>query len=484
MNVSYKKILNKSMLILSDFDIENFTHNYLIKMLTNNNISGLLSTELNVINLKPTLSYDITSKHSVMSVLENRKIDFKLFSSIMTGLHRLCTTLDSFMLDSCYLILSPEYIFLDGNMQLPYFCYCPVCENDHTYSFTTQLKLLLEYLISKLNYDDKNCVAHVYSLHQKCVEDTFCTDDLTASSMDIFFKNSTDNLTVSDSKNYVSDSESGSFMNNIVRDASNISLNNSFSFDNNTDSTDNTMNNTVNSFSDNTLNNVPDDIFIKDSNSSYILGFPAAYFLIFSGLICLCVFTIISGLYLYFIKKTISLTMSAVICLSGPVIFLLALPSLLKKRTKDSLPPDDSHISSVSPDTASHDYSDEDLILKNNSSYIMPIGETVLISRCNPVAVPHLLYNGNDFSEDIRLTSFPFTIGKIPDSVNHIIDNTLISRIHARFYKKEDCYYIEDLNSSNGTYVNNVPLSPHTMTEIQDGDCITFACLTYIFKLC
>ncbi len=114
----------------------------------------------------------------------------------------------------------------------------------------------------------------------------------------------------------------------------------------------------------------------------------------------------------------------------------------------------------------------------------MPIGETVLINNNTSFTAPHLLYNGNDFSEDIELSEFPFTIGKLPDSVNYIIDNALISRIHARFYFKEDCYYIEDLNSSNGTYVNNVPISPHTMTEIHDGDYITLACLTYIFKLC
>ena len=114
----------------------------------------------------------------------------------------------------------------------------------------------------------------------------------------------------------------------------------------------------------------------------------------------------------------------------------------------------------------------------------MPIGETVLITPDRSVSTPYLIYTGNDSNEDIKLTAFPFTIGKLNDSSDYIFDNTVISRIHARFYKKEDCYYVEDLNSSNGTYFNNVRLSPHTMSEIHDGDYITFACLTYIFKLC
>lgn len=449
MNTSYKKILNKSKLILSDFNSDNFSQSYLVKMLINNNISGLLPTELNMLNSTAMLSYDITSKHSVASVLENKKADYSIFSSIMQGLHKLCCTLDDFMLDNCYLLLSPEYIFFDGSMQQTYFCYCPVCENNNIYSFTLQLKLFLEYIISKLNYDDINCVAYVYSLHQKCIDDILCTDDLIFISKEVSSDIHTDNFqdTASD----------------------NIS--------------DNMMTPPVNSLCTNDLQfTSSDDIFINESPLSLICGLPAGTFFILALLGILSAFTIIFGLYIFFIKKAASPALSIFICMSGPILLLLFIPSVLRKRTGKNSSPSPPSEALYSANHASEDLSSYDL--KNYSSHAMPIGETLLINNSHTLAVPHLLYNGNDLGEDIELSEFPFTIGKLPDSVNYIMDNPLISRIHARFYLKEDCYYIEDLNSSNGTYVNNVPLSPHTLTEIHDGDYITLTCLTYIFKLC
>lgn len=437
MNTSYKKILNKSKLILSDFNTDNFSQTYLIKMLINNNILGLLSTELNMVNSNPILSYDITSKHSVMSVLENKKADYFLFSSIIQGLHRLCYTLNDFMLDNCYLLLSPEYIFLDGAMEQVYFCYCPVCENNNKYSLSMQLRLFLEYIISKLNYDDKNCVAHVYTLHQKCMEDNLCIDDLIYSSNEISTETPKDNLQEK-SVNILTDKFNSlpdyTFCDNDIQSSSH------------------------------------DSIFINDHSLFNIYGFPAGTFFIITLLGSLSLFTIIFGIYMYFIKRAISSALAILICISGPLILLLFLPSSLKKRTEKK--------------SLCSSFKDSSDASKKTSVHIMPIGETVLINTNKTLAVPHLVYNGNDFSEDIELTAFPFTIGKLSDSTGYIMDNALISRIHARFYFKEECYYVEDLNSSNGTYVNNVPLSPHTLTEIHDGDYITFACLTYIFKLC
>ncbi len=435
MNTSYKKILNKSKLILSDFNTDNFSQSYLIKMLINNNISGLLPTELNMVNSNPVMSYDITSKHSVMSVLENKKVDYPLFSSIMQGLHRLCYTLNNFMLDSCYLLLSPEYIFLDGEMQQAYFCYCPVCENNNTYSLSMQLRLFLEYIISKINYDDRDCVAHVYSLHQKCIEDNLCVDDL------IY----TNEISEKAPDNNFKEASAGILTDNIN------ALSDSASFDNETQG------------------NSYNDIFINDSSHFNICGFPSGIFFIIALLGIISLFTIILGAYMYFIKNAVSSALAIFICMCGPAIFLLFLPSALRKRKEKEKP---FSSKDVSPD------------LKSPSVHIMPIGETVLINSNATLSVPHLVYNGNDFSEDIELTIFPFTIGKLSDSANYIMDNALISRLHARFYFKEESYYVEDLNSSNGTYVNNNPLSPHTMTEIYDGDYITFSHLTYIFKLC
>ncbi len=108
--------------------------------------------------------------------------------------------------------------------------------------------------------------------------------------------------------------------------------------------------------------------------------------------------------------------------------------------------------------------------------------DTIILGYRSSESLPRLVYTGTDFVSENELVSFPFIIGKMTDNVNMTIDNPMISRIHAKIYLKEGHYYIEDMNSSNGTYINNTLIQPHSLTEINTGDYITFSHLTYIFQ--
>jgi len=45
-----------------------------------------------------------------------------------------------------------------------------------------------------------------------------------------------------------------------------------------------------------------------------------------------------------------------------------------------------------------------------------------------------------------------------------------VSRRHARIFFRNDRFYIEDLGSTNGTYVNGVRLDPYSPRPLGDGD--------------
>jgi predicted component of type VI protein secretion system len=58
----------------------------------------------------------------------------------------------------------------------------------------------------------------------------------------------------------------------------------------------------------------------------------------------------------------------------------------------------------------------------------------------------------------------PITIGRLPD--NHlVIDNPAVSGRHARVYREGHQYVLEDLKSTNGTFVNDKPIARHTLLE-------------------
>jgi pSer/pThr/pTyr-binding forkhead associated (FHA) protein len=59
------------------------------------------------------------------------------------------------------------------------------------------------------------------------------------------------------------------------------------------------------------------------------------------------------------------------------------------------------------------------------------------------------------------------TIGRA-DKCHVILDDTYVSQVHARVFSRGEAYFIEDLGSTNGTYLNRKRVGG--ATELQRGD--------------
>lgn len=61
-----------------------------------------------------------------------------------------------------------------------------------------------------------------------------------------------------------------------------------------------------------------------------------------------------------------------------------------------------------------------------------------------------------------------------PDiDVSGFPDSDIVSRVHADLRIEGDAFFFEDTGSSNGTYINNVPLPPGNRHRLRDGDRIS-----------
>lgn len=85
----------------------------------------------------------------------------------------------------------------------------------------------------------------------------------------------------------------------------------------------------------------------------------------------------------------------------------------------------------------------------------------------------------------------PLHIGKPNDRIPPDVDvsgfpnSEIVSRVHADIRVEGDIYYIEDVNSSNGTYINNLPLPPGNRHRLRPGDRIALGKgdkVTFIFQ--
>lgn len=91
-----------------------------------------------------------------------------------------------------------------------------------------------------------------------------------------------------------------------------------------------------------------------------------------------------------------------------------------------------------------------------------------------------LLYEGYENFENIRLEEKSAKIGQ-GDEMDVTIKKDTISRIHARIAYEDKEYFLEDLNSTNGTFVNDEPLPYKQRRKLKSNDIIRFADVKYRF---
>lgn len=99
---------------------------------------------------------------------------------------------------------------------------------------------------------------------------------------------------------------------------------------------------------------------------------------------------------------------------------------------------------------------------------------TVLISEKYLNRQMHLIYQGKNGEADLVLDHFPYTIGKAQDHADGVLKSRAVSRVHARFYRDGNEYFLEDLNSMNGTFLNGEVLSCHTPVPVRSEDRVVF----------
>ncbi len=74
---------------------------------------------------------------------------------------------------------------------------------------------------------------------------------------------------------------------------------------------------------------------------------------------------------------------------------------------------------------------------------------------------------------------YPYVIGKSKRNSNYKINSNVVSRVHARINCELGEFTIEDLNSTNGTFVNDERLRPHEAKSIDKGDVVKLADLEF-----
>ena len=74
------------------------------------------------------------------------------------------------------------------------------------------------------------------------------------------------------------------------------------------------------------------------------------------------------------------------------------------------------------------------------------------------------------------------SIGKKKEEVDVVLEDSSVSRIHARIIQEGAEYYLEDLNSTNGTFKNGLRLQPYEKRRLEIGDELKCGRVVLIFR--
>jgi len=88
--------------------------------------------------------------------------------------------------------------------------------------------------------------------------------------------------------------------------------------------------------------------------------------------------------------------------------------------------------------------------------------------------------NGNQMGEDFRVRDGHNVLGTSPDC-EIVVDDTTVSAKHASLRRKDGKFWLTDLDSTNGTFVNDAT-EPIAREEIKDNDTIKLGKLALKFK--
>lgn len=172
MKISYRREMKHNYLILDSEDLE--WDGYECRMLVANSIEGILRFQLRQIDENIYFYYEITSKQPLARVLEGRTIRVGELRSFIIGIAQIVDRMEKYLLKESSVMLTPEYLYIEPENFRVWFCLIPGIQRN----FPEDYSKLLEYLLGKVDHQDKDSVVLAYALYQETRKADYGMNDI------------------------------------------------------------------------------------------------------------------------------------------------------------------------------------------------------------------------------------------------------------------------------------------------------------------
>lgn len=170
--ISYCREWKQNYLILEP-DIE-MEVGYSCSMLEQNNIPGLLAFSRRMVENRVNFYYEITSKQPLARVLEKKSLQVTELKTLMISICNVLERMHPYLLSEESLWLDPEYLYVDSESYEVWLCMVPEKKENFLKAFGD----FLEYLLGKVDHQDKESVVLAYGLFQETRKLNYGMDDI------------------------------------------------------------------------------------------------------------------------------------------------------------------------------------------------------------------------------------------------------------------------------------------------------------------
>lgn len=171
MKVSYKREMNHNYLMIEQEQQES---SYEARMLVNNAIEGLLKFRIKKVDHHCYFCYEITSRQPLSRLLESKSLGAEELRRLIITMARTLNRMEEYLLSEEQVLVQPEYIYVEPELFQVEFCLIPGRCGD----FPREVCRLLEYLLGKVDYQDKDCVVLAYGLYRESLKENYGMEDL------------------------------------------------------------------------------------------------------------------------------------------------------------------------------------------------------------------------------------------------------------------------------------------------------------------
>lgn len=540
LKIEYERV-NGSSFMTIETD-KSFEDSYQIKMIVKNELEHFLKITNASVNNRHFLKYDISKRQQLAQFYEYEKMKLEDVRLLCSNISEMVRLVDEYMLDLDYVLLDPNFIFMDVITKNLNFIYLPSLKNSN---FTDNLRSVFEYVLEHFDHTmDKTSVVFLYEFYQYILSNKYDPYNLLKLYNELHDKmfaevevnteaatNYSGEQNTKATTNYSGEQNTEAIPNYSV--GQNTEATTNYSVEQNTEASSNysSRRNTQDSLEETVIDTISkEEILVDDPEKDNL---KANNKLLVVGLI----FTITSLTYMLFpkllpivIPKSINFVVLivGVFCLilykksvdklrEMPDLVAEEIPYVAKERSVVSQPsntfeqtemkktkpiqttnesfsnnkfyPADNNISrkasyyvedNISVDTVLL----SDFVKKRQAKEFKLIFKEDSIGLIESIEKSMAFKNQEDVSLDldkkeICFKKFPMVMGNFKEVADIFFDSKLVSRMHASIKKEEGKYIFEDLNSSNGSFINGERLENKETRELTSGDIITIASVSF-----